>query len=120
IPRGITDLAVIDVFFRDVEAAGDRVGFADAIDSAALRHGLTWFDDARACGNAVARVDPARHVAARAVGKRQTSRAEKNKARVASKAGVAPQLTHPLCDPRSEAASLAALPFSENLGAGRW
>jgi hypothetical protein len=50
-------LAIIDVFFGDVDPAADGIGFADTVGAAALGHGIAQRDHPRAGGNAISGID---------------------------------------------------------------
>jgi hypothetical protein len=67
---------------RRVGATGDLIGLADAIDAAAFWRLLVFVDEARARGDAIARIDAgAELVGGSAVGKHEGDRCGKGDAR---------------------------------------
>src|SRR5262249_19342956 len=70
---------VIGVFLRDIDSASDCVWLADTKNAAALWNRLARLNDARAGGNAVAWIDLAGHLAARAIGKHKAREADSGK-----------------------------------------
>ena len=52
-------LAIIDVFLRHIDPAADHVGLADAVNPAALRHGLAKRHDTGTRGDAIFGIDAA-------------------------------------------------------------
>jgi hypothetical protein len=67
VPGGHADRAVVRILFGDINPARDRIRLADPVHAAAFRHRLTRFYDARAGRNAVARINPAGHLAIEAL-----------------------------------------------------
>src|ERR1700681_4591514 len=59
VPGGHALLAIFGIFFRHIDPAANRIGLADAIGAAALRHGIAERDHPRAGGNAIFRIDAA-------------------------------------------------------------
>jgi hypothetical protein len=75
IPGGQALLAVVGVLFRNVDSASDGIGFADAINAAALWHGIAKGHHARTAGNAVFGINVAGIFARRrAIGEDEASR----------------------------------------------
>src|SRR5690349_1560927 len=71
VPGGVANGAVIEVFARNVGAAGDHVGLADPVIAAAFWNRLAERDHTLAAGDAISRIDAAGVLGA--IGESQTS-----------------------------------------------
>ena len=120
VPGGHADRAVVRILFGDINPARYRIRLADPVHAAAFRHRLTRFYDARAGRNAVARINPAGHLAIGAIGERKAAQTENKKACALANMVVSPEAIHPAYDPRSEAARIPHRAAGGNLRYARW
>jgi hypothetical protein len=81
---------------------------------------VTRFYDARAGRNAVARINPAGHLAIGAIGERKAAQTENKKACALANMVVSPEAIHPAYDPRSEAARIPHRAAGGNLRYASW
>jgi hypothetical protein len=82
IPGGQPLRAIVGVLFGNVDPASDGIGFADAVGTAALWHGVTKRHHARAAGNAVFGVNAAgKFTRGRAIAEDEARRHGRNAAR---------------------------------------
>ena len=75
VPGGQALLAIVDVFFGDVDPPCDDIGLANPVRASALRHGITESNDTGTGGHAIFGIDPAgKFTRRRAVGENEACR----------------------------------------------
>jgi hypothetical protein len=83
VPGGHPLLAIIDVFFGDVDPPCDDIGLADPVRASALRHGITESNDTGTGRHAIYGIDPAGDTGGGAIGENKTRRHGRKPARCA-------------------------------------